>query len=81
LQAKLSRQPVVNSSGSGVSAGPVPLGSSMAQKPGSSNPVFYSPAPAASPASSRQPTPPSVNPLGAVPTGPVIPLTPVDSSH
>jgi hypothetical protein len=81
LQAKLSRQPVMNNSGAGVSTGPAPLGSPPVQNPGSSNPILLSPAPASSPATSRQPALPSVNPIGDVPAGPVIPLTPVDPSR
>ncbi len=78
IQAKLSRQPGMNHSGAGVSAGPAPMGSAMVPQPGSSNSTFASPAPPLSPTSSRQPNPPAVDPLGAVPAGPVIPLTPVD---
>ena len=81
LQAKLSRQSAVNSSGAAVSAGPVPLGSATVPQPGSSNSTFANPAVPLSPTSSRQPPPPAVNPIGDVPAGPVIPLTPVDSSH
>ncbi len=81
LQAKLSRQPVMNSSGAGVSIGPAPLSAPPALQPGSSNPMLVSPPPVASPATSRQPALPSVNPVGDVPAGPVIPLTPVDPSH
>jgi len=51
LQAKLSRPPVMNNPGPGISTAPAPLG-----------------------------TPP-VNAGGTAPTGPVIPLTPLDSSH
>jgi len=81
LQAKLSRQPVMNQSGVGVSSEPVPVGSPPVQKPGSSNPNLFGPAPSLSAPSSRQPALPSVNPNGEAPVGPVIPLTPIDPSH
>jgi hypothetical protein len=80
LQAKLSRQPVMNNSGAGISSEPAPLGSPPVQT-GATNLNLLSPGPALGVPSNRQPMPPSVNPGGAAPAGPVIPLTPLDSSH
>ena len=70
LQAKLSRQPAPAASGS-----PVPLGNSVVAQPGLSNPVSNSPASMLSP----RPVPPVTNPASVVPSGSVIPLTPIDS--
>jgi hypothetical protein len=77
LQAKLSRQPAVT--GPAVSASPVPLGSSLAAQPGPPSPIGNSPAQVLNPRSGQVPVPPATRPGAIVPTGPVIPLSPIDS--
>lgn len=75
LQAKLSRQPV--SAPSGPAGAPLPLGASPIVAPGSLNPKPSGPATVGDSYPTRQPTPPAISP-GGVPSGPVIPLTPID---
>jgi hypothetical protein len=78
LQIKLSRQPAVNNAGAGDPSAPAPLGPT----PGSTTDATSGDvAPEPGLPSSRQPVPPAVNPATPPPTGPVIPLTPVDPSR
>jgi hypothetical protein len=78
LQVKLSRQPILNHSGDGGLSTPAPLGPAPAS---TTNPGSGNAAPELTPPSNRQPGLPAVNPGTAAPTGPVIPLTPVDPSR
>jgi hypothetical protein len=75
LQAKLSRQPMIDSAGTG--AAPGPIGTSPLLPPASSPyPLNATPAPAAGIGQ-----PPALSPAGypaVAPTGPVIPLTPAE---
>jgi hypothetical protein len=75
LQAKLSQQP--GTSAGAAMTGPLPMGASPMTAPGATNPDL-SGAPLHSGAHPNlQPTPPASNPIG-VPSGSVIPLTPID---
>jgi hypothetical protein len=76
LQVKLSRHPVMNNPGAGDLSAPAPAGPPAAS---TTNPASGYPAGEPSVPSSVQPVPPAVN--RAAPSGPVIPLTPVDPSH
>jgi hypothetical protein len=76
LQGKLSRQPATTAPS--VSGSPVASGNSPVAHSWPSNPIGNSPAPALSPRPIPQPIPSATNPA-AVPAGPVIPLTPIDS--
>jgi hypothetical protein len=79
LQAKLSRQPAPAVSTGAVSGSPVPLGNSPIAQPGPSKPVGSGPAAALSARPSQATIPTVTNPATVVPTGPVIPLTPIGS--
>jgi hypothetical protein len=80
LQAKLSRQPIAGDSGKGASFAPVSPSTPPPPNWGGSTSSPGERLPASSPRSSRQPAAPAVNPGAPIPTGPVIPLTPADSS-
>ena len=80
LQAKLSRQPVMTNPGvgGGISNSPAPLGPRAILPPEASSPLPTGPAASFGPRSGGQPNAPAVNPGAGVPSGVVIPLTPID---
>jgi hypothetical protein len=81
VQAKLSGQPGAGVGSAPASTAPVPLGAVPGWAPEEARPDRGASSPGLTPRSGRQPAPPTVNPGGSVPTGPVIPLTPVDQSR
>jgi hypothetical protein len=81
VQAKISGQPAAGTAGAGAAAARLPVGTISGTVPAESRSGLGASVPASSPRSNGQPAPPAVNPGGPVPTGPIIPLTPVDQSH
>src|SRR5205807_5752896 len=79
LQAKLSRQPVIESPGA--AGAPSPMGASPLLPPAVSPLYRSSPMPDPASGPGRQPGTSIPAPAGSVPTGPVIPLSPSEPTR
>jgi hypothetical protein len=77
VQAKISGQPTTGGTSPGSSRAPLPVGTT----PGFGQDQSRRDPGASLPRSDRAPAAPSFNPGSLAPTGPVIPLTPVDQSR